>query len=456
MRFPSLLASLLCIFAVAQNSVAAAIDYADVHAIFHEHCLDCHEASEPDGNLVLETFEGLMHGGESGAPVVAGKSAESLLVKFIEGNIERDGKKKIMPPGKREKLNASQIATIKSWIDGGALPPANPIVKELKVPQIAPKVQPPKSIHALAYDPTLKLLATARYGEIDLVASEKASIVRTLSGHRSRVNDIAFSADGTQLFSASGENGLAGELKQWNVADGGLIRTVQGHRDTIYSVAVSADGKIVATGSYDQEIKLWNTDTGAEIKTLHGHNGAVYGLAFRPDGTILASASADRTVKLWNVAKGERVDTLSQPLKDVHAVTFSADGKKLYAGGVDNRIRIWQISENALETTNPILESKFAHEGAILRLAFSPDGKFLLSSADDRTVKLWDAKTMREKLLLDKQSDWATGICFASGQSFAVGRLDGTFGSYDFSGTPIATNLTTSLAETKASAVTKK
>src|SRR5205823_3361663 len=135
--------------------------------------------------------------------------------------------------------------------------------------------------------------------------------------------------------------------------------------------------KTLATGSYDQKIKLWKVETGEELKTLSGHNGCVFDLAFRPDGKILASASADRTVKLWDVTSGERRDTLSQPLKELYAVAFSPDGKRLYAGGVDNRIRVWEVSEMAAETTNPILYSKFAHEGTILRLAFSSDGETL-------------------------------------------------------------------------------
>src|SRR5437016_7567939 len=94
-------------------------DYASVDAIFNAHCLDCHGSQDPEGQFVLENFESLMKGGEIGPAIVPGKSAESLLVQMIEGRFEKDGKKKIMPPGKRAKLTPEQIAAIKNWIDDG-------------------------------------------------------------------------------------------------------------------------------------------------------------------------------------------------------------------------------------------------------------------------------------------------------------------------------------------------
>src|SRR4051812_11725008 len=321
---------------------------------------------------------------------------------MIEGRFEKDGKQKIMPPGKRKKLTPEEIATIEAWIAAGAHgPEVAEAPKELAVPKIQPLVAPRNPINALACSPAAKLVAVARYAEVELRSSGDLSLVRTLSGHRGNVNALAFSADGTRLFASGGQPGLRGEVREWLVAEGKQLRIQEGHKDAIYSLALSPDGKILATGSYDQKIELWNAETGKQIRTLSGHNGCVFHLAFRPDGKLLASASADRTVKLWDVASGERRDTLSQSLKELYAVTFSPDGKRLLAGGADNRVRVWQIGELGAENSNLLLLSKFAHEGAILNLVFSSDGKTLLSSADDRTVKLWDAGGMKERLVLE-------------------------------------------------------
>lgn len=413
---------------------ATSTDYSVVHELFAAHCVDCHAAQEPEGKLVLESFESLMRGGETGPALKPGKSADSLLVRMLDGSYSKDGKKVIMPPGKRKKLSREEIAIIKGWIDAGAKPPAAPVklVRELNLPKIPPTAAPRRSIQAIAFAPGPKFLAVARYGEVELISSETRAVVRTLKGHRGAVNALAFTADGKSLAAAAGEPAQFGEVRVWNTADGKLVRTIEGHGDALYSVAISPDGRTLATGSYDQKIKLWELATGKELHTLSAHNGAIFDLAFRPDGKILASASADRTVKLWSVPTGKRVETLSQPLKEQHALAWSADGKRLAAAGVDNRIRVWDISESAAETTNPLLLAKFAHEGAILNLAWSPDGKTLLSTADDRTLKLWDAAQLTEKRAFETQPDVTHAIAFlADASRFAVGRQDGSVDFYE-------------------------
>src|SRR3954470_11314645 len=171
-------------------------DYSAVDAIFVQHCLDCHAAKYPEGQLVLESYDTLMKGGELGAAIVAGKSAESLLIQMIEGRFEKEGKKKIMPPGKRAKLTPAQIDVIKGWIEVGAQKPSAAIAKTLNVPKIVTKVAPRNPVSALAYSAEAKLIAVGRYGGIELRSVPDLRVIRKLSGQEGNVNALAFSSDG--------------------------------------------------------------------------------------------------------------------------------------------------------------------------------------------------------------------------------------------------------------------
>ena len=427
-RFSALIFLLACLFPRALSAAQALPDFTTTVApILAKHCVSCHCPEDTNGELLLETFSALMKGGESGKVIVPGKSSESLLVKLIESK-----EKKMMPPVKRKRLAAVEIAAIRAWIDAGApAPKEDARIAAAIIPRIEPKVPPQNRIFSLSYAAGTKLIAVGRYGEVELRNPDSLQLIHKLEGHHGNVNALVFSADGTTLISVAGEAGVAGEVKIWKVMDGSLLRTLEGHKDSLYSVALSPDGKTFATGSYDQSVILWETETGNKFRTLTGHNGAVYSLAFRPDGKILASASGDRTVKLWDVKSGNRLDTLSQSLKEVYALAFSPDGKRLVAGGVDSRIRAWQISESGVDGTNPILFSRFAHDGAILRLVYSPGGESLLSCAEDSSVKVWNADKLTEKLAFEIQPDWAAGMAYIGKNSVAIGRLNGSLAIYD-------------------------
>ncbi len=421
--------------ALADDKPAAQskVTYSQVHAVFAKHCLSCHDAKEHKGKLVMESHDLILKGGKKGPAVVAGDPDKSSIYQRITTDDPDD---RMPPPDKGEKLSGPEIALIRDWIKGGASAPQageSLPTQAVVLPKVAPKVQPRNPIHALAYSPTGKLLLAARYGRIEVRSAQSRASVRTLTGHKGNVNSLTVAADGDTLVAAAGEPGSPGEVRIWSIKEGKMLRLIEGHDDAIYSVALSPDGKTLATGSYDQKIILWNMADGKPIRTLKGHNGAVFDLAFRPDGQVLASVSADRTAKLWNVATGQRLDTLTESVKDLHTVVFSPDGQRLAAGGVDNRIRVWQVSPQAKEGTNPLLITRFAHEGAILNLAWSADGKLLVSAADDRTVKLWNAPDITPRAVLDKQSDWPTALAFAldNAAAIVVGRLDGTLGYYN-------------------------
>jgi len=467
------LTSLLVFLCGSSASLAAEAktpDYSThIAPIFRKYCIGCHNATETEGGLVLESYDALLKGGKRGAAIVPKSADRSRLVGMLTGKAEP-----AMPPEGNEPPKPEEIALVKAWIDAGAAGPsgaaADPTL--LVSPRVALKVKPRASISAAAWSPDGKIIALAGYGAVRLISPETRETLRELPAQRGNVNAVSFSKDGQLLLGAAGEPGLFGEVRLFSIADGKLAGTFTGHRDSLYAAALSPDGKTLATSSYDEKVSLWDTSPSprpspqggegggrpnpssrsslspqpspqggeASVKprlTLEGHNGAVFDLAFSPDSRLLATASGDRTVKLWETATGRRLDTFGEPLKEVYTVAFSPDGRAVAGAGVDNRIRVWRLSESAREGTNQLVVSRFAHQGAIIKLVWSSDGRALASSAEDRTVKLWDATQVAAGILMERhvlppQSDWAPALAFSpDGKRLAVGRMDGTHTIYE-------------------------
>ncbi len=101
---------------------AAPVDYVrEVKPILAQHCYRCHGASQQKGGLRADTAALLRTGGDTGPAFVAGKSADSIVVQSVLGAHDDISRM----PYKKPPLSDAQIATLRTWIDQGALAPAN-------------------------------------------------------------------------------------------------------------------------------------------------------------------------------------------------------------------------------------------------------------------------------------------------------------------------------------------
>ncbi len=98
------------------SPVARTVDYvAEVQPILAKSCYSCHGPDKRRGGLRLDLKAAALQGGDTGAVILPGKSADSLLVRYVAG-LEPDC---VMPP-KGERLVAAQVAILRAWIDQGA------------------------------------------------------------------------------------------------------------------------------------------------------------------------------------------------------------------------------------------------------------------------------------------------------------------------------------------------
>lgn len=221
--------------------------------------------------------------------------------------------------------------------------------------------------------PVAPLLATAGGDGTVKLWSSAGVPLRTLQGHRARVNRVSFSPDGQILASASDDT----TVKLWR-RDGTFVRNLK-HSKPVTAVSFSSQGQMIASGSKDKTVKLWSRD-GTLLKVLN-HGDWVCDVSFSPDGQTIASAGRDKTVKLWS-RDGKLLKILKGHNKSVLAVSFSPDGKTVASASEDKTVKLWNPHGQLLTTLE-------GHTSKVKSVSFSPSGQIIASGSSDSTVRLW-------------------------------------------------------------------
>lgn len=328
---------------------------------------------------------------------------------------------------------------------------------------------------AIAVTKTGDLIATAGWNNVIRTFDAASGKEQTpANAPRAGLTSLVLSADSKRLASLASD----GQLFLWDALDGKLLRQWDSKHTGDVVVAFAPDSKTLVTAS--NVVRVWNADNGQEVKELtakpndpvvalavshdtkalavgmrsgqidlcdmtgkvtrsYGYEGRLQALAWSPDGKTLAAGGGakialydpkeDKLVRAFDVKEGPAP---SFPM--VATLAFAPDSKMLAAGCFDAVIRIFNTTaKNPTDTKEQRLCE--GHLAVPYAIAFSADGRSLISGSFDRTARLWEAFSGKQIAQFKGHFGPVMGVGFVkNGRSVFTASSDSTVLQWDVPG----------------------
>ncbi|MBP8110236.1 MAG: hypothetical protein KAZ38_21645 [Caldilineaceae bacterium] len=197
-------------------------------------------------------------------------------------------------------------------------------------------------------------------------------------------------------------------------------------------VTFSGDGSRLVVDDSTEELWVYDALTGALLTGPQLHPPRTTLCAVNGDASRLAlkgSDGSEATLSIWDTTAQE---TLAPPqgghIDDIQACTFSPDNNRLATAGFDGTVRLWDAA-TGLQMGSP----RTGHQGRVLAVAFSPDGTRMVSGDTANQIILWETESgAKLGLPLVGHENWIRSLVFSpDGRMLASGDASGKIALWD-------------------------
>lgn len=213
------------------------------------------------------------------------------------------------------------------------------------------------------------------------------------------------------------------QIRVYNYNTGEKITQFEGHPDYIRCIAVHPSRPYILTSSDDYTIKLWNWENNWKNEQIfEGHQHYVMSVAFNPkDQNTFASACLDKSVKIWSIGSNLPNYTMfSEESKGFNYVDYYPHGDKPYllTSSDDKSVKIWDYQ------TKSCVATLDGHISNVSFAIFHPELPLIISGSEDSTIKIWNANTYKLEKTLNYRMERAWCVSAKRGSSMVAVGFD--------------------------------
>lgn len=225
-----------------------------------------------------------------------------------------------------------------------------------------------------------------RSGAFSVYDLKGQKVILRINAHTKPIFDIQTAKSKNELLT-TGEDGT---VAVWSLNDFTEIYRFQVAYDTVRTIAIAPNENEVAFGCKDHLIRIYNLADYSLKQSLEGHSLPVTSLSYHPTGKYLISGSRDAQLKIWDLPNYELRETVPAHMFTVYDIAFHPTLPYFATSSQDKSIKLWNAENFKLYKILSLEKAGVGHSHSINKIIWSHDGKYLISTGDDRQVMVWE------------------------------------------------------------------